>query len=501
MDKLLLTVLVLISIDTYSQLSQPVRTEYKYKDTENPYLLFPCDTEGIALIQTVPSLLNQTTYLQIKRLDTLLTEEWRLNLTFSDQVEVRGVDYDNRKLYLLVTKNAYTNKEYRLIVIDFLTEKYEIKDFEMLVELEMSEFEVISDAAIFGGRYNYRPVVIMYHFEEDRLEVIPGLYNEYSELNHINMQDDFDRFQVVTSERLLDRRYTIGVNSYDSQGSLLWGHKVTPPEDISFTYARGISLDNGNVLIVGTYANTKSSFSRGIITAEMSPEGDQQVQYYSYGELKNFFSYMSARREKRMKRRIQRRKVKGKDLKLNYRLLVHDIVNTRDGYVVMGEAFYPKYSSYTNSTFTQYVGPRRSGQVFDGYQYTHAVVLGFDDSGELQWDNSFEISEVLSYTLDQQVFVNPNANSERLPLLYLYDNKIRTKIIQKDQVLEGKQMSDIRTNFESDEVRNSRIEFEKMEHWYDNYFVISGVQSIRNTAIDTVESTRKVFFINKVMYQ
>ena len=57
---------------------------------------------------------------------------------------------------------------------------------------------------------------------------------------------------------------------------------------------------------------------------------------------------MRARRQERIENKIERKKINGKKIKFNYRLLVHDIIDHGDQYIMLGEAFYPKYK--TSST-------------------------------------------------------------------------------------------------------------------------------------------------------
>ena len=134
----------------------------------------------------------------------------------------------------------------------------------------------------------------------------------------------------------------------------------------------------------------------------------------------------------------------------------------------------------------------RDGRIFDGYHYTHAVVMGFDRNGKLLWDNSFEINDVKTYTLEQ--FVKLEVQGDRIALLYLFDNELRTKIIQNDQVLEGKTIETIKTNFGSDVVRKEETSMSRLEYWYKDNFYAYGVQEIANAE----RGKRRVFFINKI---
>ena len=241
-------------------------------------------------------------------------------------------------------------------------------------------------------------------------------------------------------------------------------------------------------------------FRGAYFLARIAPDGEHVINYYNYADLKNFFSYMKAKREKRIKERIQRRKIRGKKNKFNYRLLVNSVVeNTNHTYIMIGEAFYPKYSN--SSFYNPYNSFNRYGDygmMFDGYRYTHAVVVGFDERGRLLWDNSFEISDVESYDLEQ--FVHVTAHQDKIVLLYLYDNVIRTKIIEGNEVIEGKAFNDLKLSFEDDVVSDSDSKYGGLKSWYGNTLFAYGIQKIKNTKDEGVKLSRKVFFINKISY-
>ena len=51
----------------------------------------------------------------------------------------------------------------------------------------------------------------------------------------------------------------------------------------------------------------------------------------------------------RIERKIKKKKDVGSDLKLNYRLLVHDIIQKDDQFLLVSEVFYPEYRANTNN--------------------------------------------------------------------------------------------------------------------------------------------------------
>jgi hypothetical protein len=305
------------------------------------------------------------------------------------------------------------------------------------------------------------------------------------------------------TERTMDRRNTVSTKTFDENGEILKNATLSPDQKFNFLYGRSTTFDDNLQFILGTYSLGNSNYSRGIYIAKLDEEGREEINHYNFGDLNNFFSYMKAKRQDRIKKRIARRKIKGKNVKFNYRLLVHDVIEKEGKYIMLAEAYYPRY---TNSNY--FYGPgfnsfgRSRGDMqsmyFDGYKYTHAVVLGFDQKGKLLWDNSFEINDVISYNLEK--FVNASVEKDKIVLLYLYENVVRSKIISNNKVLEGKAFNDIKLKFEDDVVKSNDNKIGGLEHWYGNNFFAFGVQSIRNFKYPGIKPNREVFYINKITY-
>ena len=125
--------------------------------------------------------------------------------------------------------------------------------------------------------------------------------------------------------------------------------------------------------------------------------------------------------------------------------------------------------------------------------------MAFNKKGKVLWDNSFEINDVTSFSLDQ--YVNASIEEKRVILLYLYENVIRSKLINEDEILEGKTFDDIKMKFEDDVAKNNDYEIGGLSLWYDKFFYAYGVQRIKNLKDREAKLSRKVFYINKITYQ
>jgi hypothetical protein len=352
-----------------------------------------------------------------------------------------------------------------------------------------------------AGYFNYRPLVLYVDMRIQKAKILPGFFNEVAELTQLKAQAD-GTVDVIMMAKNVDRLKCLWIRSYDSEGNLFKTTIVTPDAKKNFIFGRSVKTADNRTMVVGVYGRY-TDYSRGIFVSEIDPAGEYSTQYYNFGDLKNFFSYLKVKRQQRIKSRIERRKVKGRKIKFNYRLLVHELVSYNNQVVMLGEAFYPHYAYRSRglggvgvNTYYAY-SSTRGDLVFDGFQYTHAVVIGFEPGGKLLWDNSFEIKDVRTFQLEQ--YVKMGRQNDRLGLLYPYQNTVRSKVISGSTVLEGKTNNAMKTNYSNDFVKDKETQLSKLDYWYDNHFFVYGVQTIRSN-IDK-EVSRKVFFINKIRFK
>lgn len=441
--------------------------------------------------------------LHLIRLDTAFRQDWAGYISAPKNYRIMGTRAFGGNLFMLLRYRDYSKNDLILYVIAEEDGRYVQYKIRSYIPFAPTEFQITDEAALIGGYYNRIPVVLHYSFVTHTSKVLPGLFSEAGELTQIKTHDD-GAFDVLISAKNLARQRTIWIKSYDPEGNLLRNLPLQPEENKHLIFGRSLTADGDKQIVAGVYGNRSSEFSRGIFIATIDPSGLEQIKYYNFGDLENFFRYMKAKREMRIRNRIERKKIKGKKIRFNYRFLVHELVPYNDQFVLLGEAFYPRYVSAERGQyrfFTPYGfmpgSIIQNGRIFDGYYYTHAVVMGFDDDGKLLWDNSFEINDVKTFTLEQ--FVKLEVLPDRLALMYLYENHIRTKIIQGDLVLEGKSIDPIETFRDNDVVRDERNENNKLEYWYNNYLYAYGIQDIVSPGAQG-SVKRRVFFINKVHY-
>lgn len=485
---------------TRAQLVQSLRFEVPLGALEKNFEVIPMQDAGLYLQRRLS--LPQGDQIEIARLDTAFGVVWRGYLPIEKSAMLMGTRTDNNYLYLLFRLAEPSTKDLTLYAIDqhqgnFI--RYTIRNFIPFVP---SDFQISPQAAIIGGYFNRIPVVIYFPFAGQKTKVLPGLLNESGELTQIKTYTD-GSFDVLISARNVKGQQTIWIKNYDPDGSILRNMALEPEDNKHLIFARSVKTNSDMQIVAGVYGGRNSDYSKGIFIASIDPSGLQHLKYYNYGDLENFFKYMKAKREQRVRDRISRRKVKGKKIRFNYRFLVHDIIPYKDQYVLLGEAFYPKYVTVDRASYGGFFSPYslsrnamvRDGRVFDGYRYTHAVVMGFDNDGGLIWDNSFEINDVKTFTLEQFVKIRPQP--DKIALLYMFENQLRTKTIKDNAVLEGKMSEPLKTRAGTEIARMENDNPGKLEYWYGDYFFAWGVQEILNPET----GRRRVFFINKISYR
>jgi hypothetical protein len=498
----LFLIAILFSSVVFGQISQPTRYEIEIDKLDEPYNIVSAEENGIYIFkaQEDKNTKKENSW-EIIRIDTSLQEVSRHEVLIDDKFTFRGYSYQNGQFVMLFQEGIEYAEDLLFITFKVGEAGFQSYVYKNVVPIKLTEFELKDDAVIFGGDVNMRAVLMVYNFTQEKGFVLPGFYTDRSSLLQIVRNTNDEWFRVVTSERRLDKTYGITVRAYSTRGELIYSREIDAGEDRSLTNGRIVNGEIGANLLAGTYSKKRrTETSRGLFIADLAIDGTFDIQYYNYANLENFFNYMREKRKARIKRRIQRKKIKGKKLKFSYRLYVQDIIQQNDQNILIGEAYYPTYTSAPYGMPQNYWDPfisRRSQQVFDGYKYTHAIIIGFDNEGSLLWDNSFEINDLKSFFLEEHVQVVFTDN--KIVMLYLYDQQLKVKVIREQDIIEGKSTEDLRLKYDSDEIKGNDEELEGLEKWYSKTFYAYGVNRVKNLKDSDIELNRKVFFINKIV--
>jgi hypothetical protein len=467
---------------------QSARFELPFAETDNvSYNVIPAGEKGIVLYRSAITKDNQTG-VEIIRLDTALVLQWKGFIPIPKEMLVEQASLSKDNLFILLRDPFHSVGNFQVVAVNWSTQEYIPYKINNAIPFTPKEFVVTEAAVLIGGYFNYRPFVLHYSLTTQKAKILPGFLNEAGELIQLKVYEN-GAVDVIVGAKNAEGQKCLWIRNYDIEGNLNKTILVDPGPGKHLIFGQSVKMPGDEQVVAGVYGRYLQ-FSRGVFVAHINPYGEYQVNYYNFGDLQHFFSYLKAKREKRVKERIERRKIKGKKIRFNYRFLVHALIPYEDQYLLIGEAFYPTFR-YRSDLFSREV-------VFDGYQYTHAVVIGLSKNGKLLWDNSFEINDLKSFALKQ--FVKTYPRDSRIVLLYLFKNTIRSKIIKDDKVLEGKVNEALETKSKYNRVDNDNTEWSQLEYWYQGNFYAYGVQHVKNI-LPGEGGSQKVFFVNKVFYR
>lgn len=488
--------------DTSAVILQPNRIEFEIGGGASEFYVVPGGEDGLLVVEETDEAAKGGGYVwKLHMVDTALQVKWSQTLIVNAGGSLLGYEYFDGKFYLLLNKSQYRNQD--LIVYE-LTEastdfiKYEITT---VFPIQITHFESVGETILLAGYANFRPVVITYNINDRIPRVVPGFYDNKNDILDLVVDNESKLFTVIMSEKMRNKKFTVRVKTFTDKGDIIQDNLINPGERRSLLDAASTTFAGGLQYLAGTHSKKSLQYSQGFYLSKFINGQQQFNKYYPFADLDNFFGHLKPKREERIKNRIKRKRAKGKVKKFNYRLLVHEILERDGEYIMIAEAYYPRYNYSSNSSaFSPYGGFRsfQNNPYFLGYKYTHAVVLAFDANCNIIWDQTFKIEDKQTYSLDENVMVS--ASGDRVILMYLEENEIRSKVIEGNEIVEGRTFNPVKLSFETDELKSKDPSVEGLEKWYRKTLFAYGEQRIRNLNGVGGETNRRVFYINKIQY-
>jgi len=364
----------------------------------------------------------------------------------------------------------------------------------------------LGDRVFIDASIKKEPFVLTVDVVNGRQHLVPIQVRGYKP-KHIritNIQTVEESREVFVFVRLIDGRKSSEtfIVRLDENGERIGESVLTRSIEENIVDISANYISPGRYSYSGTYSTKKTSLSEGLFYCQVKDDKPEFFETYNFLDLEDFLSYLKERKQKKITRKKARKKKAGKELKINYRMASHNTIPTDDGYLFLGEAYYPTFRQVSYTTYTVVNGvstPRTSYQsVFDGYRYTHAVVCKFDFQGKMVWDHSFEMWPASKPFYEKRFISLVESEDAVLKMIFASNGSIYTKALSDDGVvLQDDKGQVIETGSENDKVRRS---WSDLDYWYDNHFYAFGWQKIKNKEDDDVKRKRKVYFVNKVSF-
>ncbi|MBI1308132.1 MAG: hypothetical protein GC181_16135 [Bacteroidetes bacterium] len=306
--------------------------------------------------------------------------------------------------------------------------------------------------------------------------------------------------QVAVSKKKTES-YIIRLND---AGEIVSTFKLSRKGDYNYLAITAYKLDQDKYIFTGTYSSKFTALSSdGMFICKTEGDEISQLEVYRFIDLDNFLDFMPKKSRSKIEKKKKKMADKNRDFAISYQLAVHNIIPVEDGFIFLGEAFYPTYRTETYTT-TSFVNGHattttQTRTVFDGYQYTHALVAKFNDECELAWDVCFKMYSITKPFYVKKFISVSGMEEDELKLVFAdFDRIISMTVDMEGDISQDKESKVMDKEKVGDKTLYSST---FIRHWYDNHYLVYGTQLIKNKEDKSVKKKRSVFFMTKLAYE
>jgi hypothetical protein len=392
--------------------------------------------------------------------------------------------------YVYIALDKIDKQKYFFVRIDLSSGKSTLTEYEIPAINAIEEFKVLNGQYFVIGtdKKHYRPSLLHINPDTKTISPLPSVYGNDSFFSDLLADPKQNRVDVVLLESN-GRVSHLQTKSFSPSGKLL-GTYFTPPQRGKLLQKTQVSPgDTLQKLLIGTYGSDNINFSSGFYTMPLIQQNND-VNYYSFIDLKNALSHLKKRQENRIRKREEERLQKRKETRLKHRLLLHDLIATPTAYIQVAEVYTTQYNSNSDDR-TSFGLPFRQREGL--YKHKQVLVVAFNKRGELIWDNSFKLDDITETDLVPTVEVGA-AKDSRVIIVYPDKEKITYHIMDKSNFSNEKTKLKLKAPHEGDKITGTSEN--GVINWYGSNFAAFGFHRVRSAN----REARNVFYINKITF-
>ena len=427
-------------------------------------------------------------------LDTALTVYWEKPFLVPLGYTLLGWDHSVDQVQLLFSRKQYEKELFSVFKIDLNTGSSKEQKLSTVFPIEVTHFEALDDFILLGGTTNHKPVVVTFN-KSNNPQVVPGIYGNENEIVNISIDDLSGIFSVIMAEKNRTKNLGLTIYGYSRENQQLFKNKGVA--------TRGRNLLNGTVIaplensryLAGSFSNNGTRMSKGLFISKFTGDQLSFLKYYEFAYFEHFFEFMGLGQMQKLKERIKRKTEEGKKINLNYRVIIHEMIQNKEQLILSGEVYYPQHTdvqTFIPSSNTDHIPYSNSG-----FNSTHAFAVAFDEEGNMLWDHSFPMQDMFFMSLEKKAeFLSV---SNRIEVYALNKNKIRARIFMGQEIVEHELEILVSLGVDSDKWMWKNPEIESVVSWYDQFILALGRQKILSSS-NMNSSLKEIFYLNKIHY-
>ena len=234
-------------------------------------------------------------------------------------------------------------------------------------------------------------------------------------------------------------------------------------------------IDKSSYLLCGA-TGSNSSIAKGMYIIEMRDGQMQRRNDYDFNDFKDFYSTLNAK----MQKKIERKKNRKKNFESQCYMVTHPVVFNENAWTVLGEVFYPTYRTEYRTSYVNGRAVTQTVYVFDGFAYSHAVVLQVSPELEKIKDYSFNL-DIYDKPYYVKRFVRIKQVDSKLNFYYASSNSVGHASLENGGITESETLSIVKK--EEDLKESEKLTFTSgasVSYWYENYYLIAETIGVKD---------------------
>jgi len=523
---ILFVLLAVTSSELFAQVSWISRFEVPSGLYDPGFQMAPIQ-DGIVSFRTIsPNGLSFNKVFQYFTSDFQLTSASGLvEYPIREAYDMLGYDTDGNQLYVLFRKGNSLSAEKYILRIDLDTRLGYEFSVENLLDMELVEFLVLSDQALFMGNADNRPVIQLFDLKNKNIQTFQGFYNDETQILQIKKRPELEALEVVLSRKTPYRNREVSINTYDFQGNLVREIKVENFGDLGQEILDGILVEKEDYqkVMIGSFGDDRRDSYQGMYIMDINQFGEYEFKKYTLGDFPNFFNYLNERAKTKRDKEVMSNLEKGKIPSIRNYYSVRSIQQTEDSYFIYFDQFsiksargsnplFSPTSGYRNNTWNRtgydpniqdfitsspYNRPPGVYQVIPEYQYLSAHFMKVAKTGQVIWDNAATYDGLI--TTYPEAFGEVAVVGDEYYHMYVRDLMIKLSYFKNGQKIFEHLDFELKLADEEERIATTNPSSLRLIHWYDRYYLLSGTQKIRYLKESGGQETREVYFLAKIL--
>lgn len=487
-----------------------LRTEIPVKEATTAFNIIPCDESGVLIFyESIEETEEKLAKWYFIFYDNLLNVKWSLEIPLFKTISYEDFRLSGKQLYLFFQKKGGTKtdeKNFQLIEINTVSGENNIISGIIPEKSKFVELLVYKKHVYIGlnERKNNVSVCIIDLISLE-INTISVENNNSCILENINIDTFNNTLDVIIHNFKSKRNLELVIKEYTLNGDPVNSLTISNYKENVLYASQLIPTGENTKFLIGTYTNNvpgknelenKDVSVIGFYFIEILNNKPKEPSFYNILDFKNLNTSLKGKEIHKLRKKAKNKK-DGKDISIDYRLLVHDVIYKDGKFIIPSEAYYPEYRTVSRMYYDYYGRPMpQTYTVFEGYNYYNANVFCVDEKGNFLWDNSISIWNIVSYEIEEQIcFFDEN---KEIVIVFSSEGKIASTIINKSETVGDLEFTDIETSYPGDKIVDE--ELSAIKFWYGKFFICYGFQTIKNNSLPRNEK-RKVFYLNKIAFQ